>query len=99
MDNNQELLEKYNQLKEDYDRLLEEKRELERRLKKYTAPERAHRYYEKHKEDVKEKVKEYQSINKDKPKKKKVLCDDKIKEYNRRAYLKRKEKLKNKEIQ
>jgi len=54
--------------------------ELEERLKKYTAPARSKTYYENHKEELLEKMKKY------KP------SPEQIKEKNRKAYLKRKEK-------
>jgi len=64
-----------------------EVRELKEKLKKYTAPERSKKFYENHKEEIIKKVMEYKEKNKDKK-----LDPEKIKEYNRRAYLKRKEK-------
>ena len=45
------------------------------------------KYYENHKEEIIKKVMEYKEKNKDKK-----ADPEKIKEYNRRAYLKRKEK-------
>jgi hypothetical protein len=56
-------------------------------LKKYTAPSNMKKYYENHKEEIKKRVKEY------KEKTKHLVDPDIIKERNRRAYLKRKEKL------
>ena len=61
--------------------------ELEERLKKYTNSEGNKRYYEKNKEIVIRKANERKE-------KLKETNPDKIKEYARRAYLKRKEKLK-----
>lgn len=55
--------------------------ELEEHLKKYTAPSRSKAYYENHKEELLEKMKKYKPTQ------------EKIKEKNRKAYLKRKEKL------
>lgn len=89
MEPNNDLLEKYNQLKLDYDNLLKEKEALEVRLKKYTAPERKKKFYEVHKEEIKQKVKEHREKTGYKP----TVTDEKRKEYNRRAYLKRKEKM------
>jgi len=83
MDNQSELL---NKLK-----ILEEENEaLKNKLKSYTAPSRSKTYYENHKEDIKQKVKEY---------KKKTnyvyeVTPEKKKEYARTAYLNKKEKLK-----
>jgi len=59
--------------------------ELEERLKKYTSGKGHHKYYEKNKEIIKQKG----SINLTKLK---TENPDKLKEYRRRAYLKRKEK-------
>ena len=69
-------------------KLLKEKiNELTEHLKKYTAPKRNKKFYENHKEEIIKKVMEYKEKNKDKK-----YDPEKIKEYNRRAYLKRKEK-------
>ena len=68
-------------------KLLKEKiNELTKHLKKYTAPQRNKKFYENHKEEIIKKVMEYKEKNKDKKQ-----DPEKIKEYNRRAYLKRKE--------
>jgi len=61
--------------------------ELEEKLKKYTNGNNHKNYYEKNKEIVKEKGSMYL-------KKLKEENPDKIKEYAKRAYLKKKEKLK-----
>lgn len=55
-------------------------------LKKYTSSKN---YYEKNKDKIIEKVKEYNKNNKDK------ITSEKIKEYNKTAYEKRKLKLQN----
>lgn len=55
--------------------------ELEEKLKKYTAPARSKVYYETHKDELLEKMKKYKQT------------PEQIKERNRKAYLKRKEKL------
>ena len=57
--------------------------ELEERLKKYTAPTRSKTYYENHKEELLEKMKKYKPT------------PEQIKERNKKAYLKRKEKMEN----
>ncbi|QKF94183.1 hypothetical protein QKU48_gp0725 [Fadolivirus algeromassiliense] len=88
MEHYNELLEMYNKLKKDYDNLLKEKEDLELQLKKYTSPERKKKYYENHKEEIKQKVKEYNI----KTGYKSQVSEEKRKEYNRRAYLKRKNK-------
>ena len=59
-------------------------------LKKYTAPSNMKKYYENHKEEIKKKVKEYKErTNYTTPK-------DVIKERNKRAYQKKKDKIENK---
>ena len=69
-------------------KLLKEKiNELTEHLKKYTALCRNKKFYENHKEEIKKKVMEYKEKNKEKKQ-----DPEKIKEYNRRAYLKRKQK-------
>ncbi len=82
MDNQSELLNKLKKLEE-------ENEALKNKLKSYTAPSRSKTYYENHKEDIKQKVKEY---------KKKTnyiykVTPEKKKEYARRAYLNKKEKI------
>jgi hypothetical protein len=60
--------------------------ELEERLKKYTCGKNHKKYYEKNKEKVMENGANYlHKLKQENP--------DKLKEYRRRAYLKRKEKL------
>ena len=61
---------------------LEELEKTREHLKKYTAPTRSKTYYENHKEELLNKMKKY------------TPSPDKIKEKNRKAYLKRKEKMK-----
>ncbi len=67
--------------KELYDKLLIENDELKEKLKKYTAPSRSKKYYEIHKEELIKKSKDNYK-NKD---------PEKIKEYNKKAYEKRKQ--------
>ena len=62
--------------------LEEENKELKEKLKKYTAPARHKNYYENHKEEVLARNKAYE------------VPPEKKKEYARRAYLNKKEKLK-----
>jgi hypothetical protein len=71
---------KMEELQKENELLKNKIKELEERLKKYTAPARSKTYYENHKEELLEKMK------------KNTPCPDKIKEKNRKAYLKRKEK-------
>ncbi len=80
--NNEELLKENQSLKEEIEIL-------KAKLKNYTAPKRSKKFYENHKEEIKQKVKEYKektNYNSNIPKEKK-------KEYNKIAYLKRKEKI------
>jgi len=72
--------------KEMYETLLIEYNKLKEHLKKYTAPKRNKDYYHNNKEKIIKKIKENQEHNKPDP--------EKIKEYNKRAYEKRKQKLK-----
>ena len=82
MDNHSELLNKLKKLEE-------ENEALKNKLKSYTAPSRSKTYYENHKEDIKQKVKEY----KEKTNYVYEVSPEKKKEYARRAYLNKKEKL------
>jgi len=75
--------------KELYEKLIIENQQLKEHLKKYTAPKRNKNYYENHKEEIIEKVKEY----KEKTGYDKKSPPEKIKEYSKRAYEKRKQKL------
>ena len=70
--------------------LEEENEELKEKLKKYTAPKRSKTFYENHKEDVLQKNKEY----KEKTNYYANLSPEKKKEYAKRAYLNKKEKIK-----
>jgi len=63
--------------------------ELSEHLKKYTSHKGSKIYYQKNKDIILEKNKEYVRTYKNN------LSSDKIKEYNRRAYLNRKNKLLN----
>lgn len=73
-----------------YEELLNENEQLKKRLKKYTAPERNAKFYENHKEEIIEKVKEYQKQTGYKS----IPTPEQKKEYNKRAYQKRKELMK-----
>jgi hypothetical protein len=68
-------------LEEQIKQLTDELNETKEHLKKYTAPSRSKTYYENHKEELLEKMKQY------------TPSKEKIKEKNKKAYLKRKEKL------
>jgi len=72
------------QLKAENILLREEVEQLKEKLKKYTAPVRSKKYYENHKEEIKEKRSEY---NKEYSK---GLSEEKKAEYNKKYYLKKK---------
>jgi hypothetical protein len=61
--------------------------ELEEKLKKYTAPARSKVYYENHKDELLVKMKKYKQT------------PEQIKEKNKKAYLKRKEKLEQEKLE
>ncbi len=71
-------------------KLEEENKELKEKLKTYTAPPRRKTYYENHKEELIQKNKEYREKNNYTYE----VSPEKKKEYARRAYLNKKEKLK-----
>lgn len=73
-------------LKKENEELKNKVLELEERLKKYTAPARSKTYYENHKEELLEKMKKYKQT------------PEQIKERNKKAYLKRKEKMEQEKI-
>ena len=77
------LLLKYEELQNEYELKINE---LKEHLKKYTAPSRNKKYYENHRDEIIQKSKEY----KEKTGNKKVVLPEKIKEYNKKAYEKRK---------
>jgi hypothetical protein len=85
--NNDELLSKIKNYEERILYLENELNQTNEHLKKYTAPSNMKKYYENHKEEIKQKVKEYK-INTNY-----VVPKEVIKERNKRAYQKRKEKL------
>jgi len=60
--------------------------ELKEHLKKYTAPTRYKKYYENHKEELLQKNKEYREKNNYQY----IISSDRKKEYNKKAYLKKK---------
>ena len=74
---------KIENLEKENEELKQRVAELEEKLKKYTAPARSKTYYENHKEELIQKTKEYKDN----------LSSEKKKEYARRAYLKKKEKM------
>jgi hypothetical protein len=75
-------------------KLLEnEVNDLKEKLKKYTAPSRSKTYYENHKDEIIKKTKEYKETTNYYA----TIPIEKKKEYARRAYLNKKEKLKQEE--
>jgi len=87
----EQLQQNYEQLQIKYDQLLTDYDQLKLHLKKYTAPERKKKYYEKHKEEIKNKSKGYR----EKTGYKVDVSAEKRKEYNKRAYEKRRQKIEN----
>jgi len=79
-----------NNLIKENEELKVKNKELEEKLKTYTNSDRHKKYYENHAEIVKEKAKKYMD-------KIKETNPAKLKEWRHNAYLKRKEKLKQKE--
>ena len=73
-------------IKNENDKLKQKITELEERLKKYTNGGNHKRYYEKHKEKIKEQGANYLKKLKDEN-------PEKLKEYRRTYYLKNKEKI------
>jgi hypothetical protein len=87
MDDKDELVKELTRLTERNSKLEEELEATKEHLKKYTAPSRARRYYENNKEVVKERSRIYRETTNYK------CTPEQRKAYNKRAYLKRKEKL------
>jgi hypothetical protein len=88
---NQELLDKLRLKDEEINRLQTELNETKEHLKKYTAPSNMKKYYENHKEEIKQKVKEY----KEKTNYTYTPTSEQKKKWAKTAYLKKKEKLEN----
>ena len=84
---------KIKELEDELEKTKKELNETKEHLKKYTAPERSKTFYENHKIDILQKNKDY----KEKTNYYANLSSEKKKEYARRAYLNKKEKIKNKE--
>ncbi len=87
-----EIIIKNKLLEEKNAKLEEELQTTKDHLKKYTAPASSKVYYEKHKEAQKQRVKEYKEKTIYKP------TPEQKKEYNKQAYLKRKENKKETEV-
>ena len=81
----------YEQKLSENDLLKKEVEILTDHLKKYTAPTRSKKYYEHHKDEILKRQKEYNKAYM------KELDPEKIKENNKRAYQKRKQKNQNDE--
>lgn len=80
-----------NMVLEENERLKKLVEELQEKLSKYTNPERNKKYYENNKDKfIENSNKRLEQLKETNP--------DKLKEYRRNAYLKRKEKMKNENI-
>ena len=79
--------EQIKEILEENARLKEELQATKEHLKKYTAPASRKEYYEKNKDVIKEQNRKYKETTNYKS------TPEQRKEYNKRAYLKRKEKL------
>ena len=85
-------MENNDELKNENETLKHRINELEERLRKYTSGKNHKKYYEKNKEKVMESGANYLlKLKEENP--------EKLKEYRRRAYLKRKEKLQKENIE
>ena len=83
---NEEKIKEIKEILEENAKLKEELQATKEHLKKYTAPPSSKVYYEKHKEVVKERVKKCRE------KTTYTSTPEQRKEYNKQAYLRRKEK-------
>ena len=77
---------KIQELEGELEKMRTELHETKEHLKKYTAPTSRRRYYEKHRELEKQRAKEYKEKTNYKP------TPEQKKAYNRRSYLRRTEK-------
>jgi hypothetical protein len=77
----EELLQKNKILEEENEKLKIELDQIKEHLKKYTAPKRNKKFYNEHKEELLQKMKEH------------PISSEKRKEYNKKYYLKKKEQL------
>jgi predicted anti-sigma-YlaC factor YlaD len=91
--NNEELIKENLSLREENERLKNELNLTKEHLKKYTAPSCKKLYYEKNKEEIKQKVKQYKEQTNY------VVPKEVIKERNKRAYQKRKQKLEKEKLE
>ena len=85
-----EIITKYKLLEEELQKTKDELNDTKEHLKKYTAPIRSKTYYENHKEEIIQKVKDHkQNTNYTY-----IASPDQKKEWARTAYLNKKEKIK-----
>jgi outer membrane lipoprotein-sorting protein len=91
---NEDLLNKLKLKDEEINRLQIELKETKEHLKKYTAPTNMKKYYENHKDVIKQRVKEY----KEKTNYTYTPTPEQKKQWARNAYLKKKEKLEKENI-
>ena len=82
-----EIIIKIKLLEEELQKTKDELIQTKEHLKKYTAPTSRKEYYEKNKDSIKKRVKKYNEDKNYKP------TPEQKKEYNKQAYLRRKEKL------
>jgi hypothetical protein len=87
--NNEELVKEIEILKKENESLKNILIETQEHLKKYTSPSNMKKYYENHKEEIKEKVKEYR----EKTNYYSSISPNKKKEYAKKAYLNKKLKM------
>jgi hypothetical protein len=87
-ENNEILIQENNELKHKINTLEIKLAETQEHLKKYTAPSRNKKYYESHKEIIKQKIQGSSNTIF-------IVTPEKKKEYNRIAYLNRKNKVNN----
>jgi len=85
-----EIINNYKILEDENKKLQDELIKTKEHLKKYTAPSNMKKYYENHKEEIKQKVKEY----KEKTNYVYIPSPEQKKEWARTAYLNKKAKLK-----
>lgn len=81
----EKLINENKKLKENNEKLEKELEETKEHLKKYTAPQCKKAYYEKNKDEIKQKIKEYRQNNQP--------TEEQKKKWARTAYLKKKEKI------
>jgi len=91
--NNEELIKVIENLKKENENLKSELVETKEHLKKYTAPSNMKKYYEKHKEEIKEKVKKYKENYTYTP------TEEQKKKWARTAYLNKKAKLEKEKLE